>query len=76
MHIESLMLVLYLAAWIFGGLILLRDARSQPGIVRTMAFLAVILGPVAMMIYIGIRYLGQILQTHLMLSRDRTRELP
>jgi hypothetical protein len=41
-----------------------------------MALLAVILGPVAMMFYIGIRYLGQILQTHLMLSRDRTRDLP
>lgn len=78
MHIYNFIILAYMAVWIFGGMILLRDARHQSSVVRMMALFAVVIGPIGMIFYLGFRYLGQTMQTHLMLTRDRShmRDLP
>ena len=78
LHFLNLIILAYMLVWIFGGMILLRDARHQSRVVRMMALFAVIIGPFGMIGYLGFRYLGQTMQTHLMLTRDRThlRDLP
>lgn len=67
MHIGNIMTVLFFAAWFFGGMILLREARGLPKVGRWMAYLAVLLGPFGMLIYLGIRYTaGQAVQARML----------
>jgi hypothetical protein len=70
MHLPDLGIVLYIAAWIFGGMIVAREARSQPNLVRLMAFLAIVLGPPGMLVYLGIRYIGQSIQLQALVPRQ------
>ncbi len=63
--------VLYVAAWIFGGIIIYREAHAQSNLVRLMAFFAIVVGPLGMLLYLGMRYIGQSIQTNALLLRDR-----
>lgn len=58
MHIADIIIIFYIAAWILGGILLLRDIRSQPVIARLMALIAVLLGPFGILLYAGFRYIA------------------
>ena len=58
MHIFDLALLGYIAVWIYGALVIFREARQQPTIVRVMALLAIVIGPLAMLLYLGLRYVA------------------
>ncbi len=58
-HLVDLFTILYIVIWIVLGLGILRESRFQSGIVRMLAIGAVVLGPLGMFAYMGIRYLGR-----------------
>ncbi len=58
MHFFDLALLLYIVVWVYGALAILREVRYQPLMVRLMALLAIVIGPLAMLLYLGIRYVA------------------
>ncbi len=74
-HILDFFFVAYIAVWILLGMVILREVRTQPGIVKLMAILAIILGPLGMFAYLAVRYLGQSLRDGYMLLQSRDRWL-
>jgi len=58
MHIFDLVLLLYIVIWMYGALVILREARQQPMLVRMMTLFAIVLGPLAMLLYLGIRFVA------------------
>lgn len=71
MHVVDLVGIAYVAVWILGGLVIAREARPRPGIVKLMAVLAIALGPLGMLCYLGIRYVGQAAAQGRLLSAQR-----
>jgi hypothetical protein len=59
MHFFDLGLLVYIVLWAYGGLVIGREARQQPLIVKLMAFIAIVLGPIAMLFYLAVRYVAQ-----------------
>ncbi len=57
-HLVDLFTIFYIVVWVVLGLGILRESRFQSGIVRMLAIGAVVLGPLGMFAYMGIRYLG------------------
>ncbi len=58
-HLVDLFTIFYIVIWVVLGLGILRESRFQSGIVRMLAIGAVVLGPLGMFAYMGIRYLGR-----------------
>jgi heme A synthase len=58
MHMFDLALLLYIVVWTYGALVIFRESRQQPAMVRLMALLAIIIGPLAMLLYLGLRYVA------------------
>jgi len=58
MHIFDLALLLYIVVWMYGALVIFRESRQQPAMVRLMALLAIVIGPLAMLLYLGLRYVA------------------
>jgi len=57
-------------------LIIAREGLAHQPLVRGMAFFAIVLGPLGMLLYLGIRYLGQSIQTAALLrQREGLRHL-
>ncbi|MBA3825673.1 MAG: hypothetical protein H0X24_17475, partial [Ktedonobacterales bacterium] len=56
MHFFDLALLLYIVVWVYGALAIFRESRQQPTMVRLMALLAIVIGPLAMLLYLGLRY--------------------
>ncbi len=50
--------MLYVIAWIYGGMAIYREARGQGNMIRLMAVIAVLIGPFGMLLYLGVRYIG------------------
>ncbi len=50
--------LLYIIAWIYGGMAIFREARGQGNMIRLMAIIAILIGPFGMLLYLGVRYIG------------------
>lgn len=69
--------VAYIAVWLLGGLVIAREARLYPSnLVKLMAILAIALGPLGMLIYLGFRHLGQSAARGRWLAARRATPLP
>jgi ABC-type transport system involved in cytochrome c biogenesis permease subunit len=58
MRFFDIMAVLYIAVWIYGALVILREARWQGNLVRLMAVIAIVIGPLGMLAYLGLRHIA------------------
>jgi tellurite resistance protein TehA-like permease len=67
----------FIFIWFIGGLIIFRESRVHNNLVRLMAIISIALGPLGMMLYLGIRYLGQSIQVSgLLTERGPYHKLP
>ena len=72
MHFLNLIALLYFAIWLFGGTIVMRDARWQPPHIRSIALIATLLGPITIFLYVGLRVSGHALASRFNLTHSTT----